>query len=221
MQPAEFTVLELPATFRSSTEEGTASLGLLRFREDRRHVAITRDDRRRHVYIVGSTGAGKSTLLLRQIHGDMLAGRGLTVFDVHGDLTEAVLQLVPAHCTNEFIVFDAASESVVPFNPLACPDSQRIDQESSGVVSAFRKLYDSWGPRLENLLRYAVFATVEQQGTLHSMLRFLTDPTYRDQTVPRIQDGAFARFGKMNSAAGIRSTVPKPSPASRTRSCCS
>lgn len=50
---------------------------------------------------------------------------------------------------------------------------------TSGVVSAFKKLYDSWGPRLENLLRYAVFATVEQGGTVRDLLRLLTDRAYR------------------------------------------
>ena len=194
MQRNEFTELEPPAVFRSGAEEGSVLLGLVRFREDRRQVAIGGDDRRRHVYIVGSTGAGKSTLLLNQIHADMHAGRGLTVFDVHGDLAEAVLRMVPTHRTNDVIVFDAASDAVVPFNPLACTDPKRVDQVASGVVSAFRKLYDSWGPRLENLLRYAVFATVEQQGTLHSMLRLLTDATYRDQSVPRIQDDVVRSF---------------------------
>ncbi len=194
MERSEFTELEPPAAFRTGAEPGSVLLGLVRFREDRRQVAIGGDDRRRHVYIVGSTGAGKSTLLLNQIHADMHAGRGLTVFDVHGDLADAVLRMVPTHRTNDVIVFDAASDAVVPFNPLACVDPKRIDQVASGVVSAFRKLYDSWGPRLENLLRYAVFATVEQQGTLHSMLRLLTDPTYRDQSVPRIQDEIVRSF---------------------------
>lgn len=194
MQMSEFAELEPPASSYSGSNEGAVTLGHVRFRNDRRIVGIGREDRRRHVYIVGSTGAGKSTLLLNQIHADMQAGRGLTVFDVHGDLAEAIVRIVPKHRTNDTIIFDAASDAVVPFNPLACPDPSRVDQVSSGVVSAFRKLYDSWGPRLENLLRYAVFATVEQGGTLHSMLRLLTDDLYRDQLVPRIKDDVVRSF---------------------------
>jgi type IV secretory pathway TraG/TraD family ATPase VirD4 len=124
----------------------------------------------------------------------MRAGRGVTVFDVHGDLADAVLRLVPKERTNDVIVFDAAGDAVVSFNPLACSDPARVDQVTSGVVSAFRKMYDSWGPRLENLLRYAVFATVEQGGTLLSMLRLLTDEGYRDHVVPRIKDGVVRSF---------------------------
>jgi type IV secretory pathway TraG/TraD family ATPase VirD4 len=124
----------------------------------------------------------------------MLAGRGLTVVDVHGDLAEAVVRLVPKHRTNDTIVFEAASEHVIPFNPLACPDPSRVDQVTSGVVSAFKKLYDSWGPRLENLLRYAVFATVEQNGTLLDMLHLLTDKAFRDYVVLRVSDDVVRSF---------------------------
>src|SRR5205807_4699565 len=104
------------------------------------------------------------------------------------------VQQVPRHRTNDTIVFDAAAEHVVPFNPLACSEPARIDQVTSGVVSAFRKLYDSWGPRLENLLRYAVFVAVEQQGTLLDILLMLTDKAYRDSVIPRIGDDVVRSF---------------------------
>ena len=104
------------------------------------------------------------------------------------------MRLVPKHRTNDVVVFEAAAERVVPFNPLACPDPARVDQVTSGVVSAFKKLYDSWGPRLENLLRYAVFATVEQGGTLHDLLHLLTDKAYRDHAVLRLRDDVVRSF---------------------------
>lgn len=194
MQMTEFTELEPPPRFSSGDGPHAAPLGRVRFRADRRLVGIDQEARRRHLYIVGATGTGKSTLLVNLIHADMQAGRGLTVFDVHGDLAEAVIGLVPQARTNDVIVFDAASDQVVPFNPLACPDPSRMDQVTSGVVSAFRKLFDSWGPRLENLLRYAVFATVEQNGTLLDLLGLLTDETIRDRMVARIRDAVVRSF---------------------------
>lgn len=194
MQMTEFTELEPPAVFPTGDEEGAVTLGRVRFRSDQRSVGIDQDARRRHLYIVGSTGTGKSTLLLNLIHADMHGGRGLTVFDLHGDLADAVTRIVPRHRTNDVLLFDAAGEHVLPFNPLSCASPERIDQVTSGVVSAFQKLYDSWGPRLENLLRYAVFATVERNGTLRDMLRLLTDEVYRDQVVPRIHDEVVRSF---------------------------
>lgn len=194
MQTAEFRELEPPAHFHTGEGEGEATLGRVLFRGDDRLIGIDADARRRHLYVVGSTGAGKSTLLLNLITQDMRAGRGLTVLDVHGDLAASVLSLIPPHRTNDAIAFEAAAEHVVPFNPLACPDPARVDQVTSGVVSAFKKLYDSWGPRLENLLRYAVFVAVEQQGTLLDMLRLLTDKGYRDAVVPRVADEVVRSF---------------------------
>jgi hypothetical protein len=201
LQTTAFTELEPPAKFRSGDEPGVVTLGRVRFRNDERLVGIDQESRRRHLYIVGATGAGKSTLLLNLIQSDMQAGRGLTVFDVHGDLAEAATSLVPRHRTNDVIVFDAASDNVIPFNPLACSHPARVDQVTSGVVSAFRKLFDSWGPRLENLLRYAVFATVEQNGTLLDLLKLLTDETIRERMVYRIQDDVVRSFW-VNEFAG-------------------
>lgn len=194
MQVSEFTELEAPSHACTGAEAGAVPLGRARFRTDDRFIGIDADARRRHLYVVGSTGSGKSTLLLNLIHADMNAGRGVTVFDVHGDLAETVMCLVPRRRTNDVILFDAAGEQVVPFNPLACPDPQRLDQVASGVVSAFRKLFDSWGPRLENLLRYAVFTAVEQGGTLLTVLRLLTDDAYRDQLIPKIRDEVVRSF---------------------------
>lgn len=201
MRTTEFTELEPPPSFQTGTEPTAVTIGRVLFRTDERLIGIEEDARRRHVYVVGSTGAGKSTLLLNLIRQDMQAGRGLTVIDVHGDLAEATVRLVPKHRTNDAIVFEAAAEHVIPFNPLACPDSARIDQVTSGVVSAFKKLYDSWGPRLENLLRYAVFATVEQGGTLHDMLRLLTDKTYRDHVILGIADPVVRSFWSIEFAS--------------------
>ena len=194
MRTTEFTELEPPPIFQTGAEPTAVTIGRVLFRNDERLIGIDEDARRRHVYVIGSTGAGKSTLLLNLIRQDMQAGRGLTVMDVHGDLADAIVRLVPKHRTNDAIVFEAAAEHVIPFNPLACPDPSRIDQVTSGVVSAFKKLYDSWGPRLENLLRYAVFATVEQGGTLHDMLRLLTDKAYRDHMILGISDEVVRSF---------------------------
>ncbi len=194
MQTMEFRELEPPPEFRSGTEPGAVRIGRVLFRGDERMIGMDADARRRHLYIVGSTGTGKSTLLLNLIYQDMQAGRGLTLIDVHGDLATAAVERVPRQRTNDAIVFDAAAEHVIPFNPLACPDRARVDQVTSGVVSAFKKLYDSWGPRLENLLRYAVFVAVEQQGTLLDMLRLLTDKAYRDQVVVRVSDEVVRSF---------------------------
>lgn len=194
MHSAEFRELEAPPTFCSGEEAGAVPLGRVRFRHDTRQIGLDQEARRRHVYVVGATGTGKSTLLLNLMRADMQAGRGLTMFDLHGDLSDAAIGLVPTDRTNDVIVFDASGDQVVAFNPLACSNPARVDLVTSGVVAAFRKLFDSWGPRLESLLRSATFTIVEQGGTLLDLLRLLTDEAYRERTVGRIEDDIIRAF---------------------------
>jgi hypothetical protein len=195
MQTTEFTELEAPAKLDSGKGEGSVPLGSVLFRDDRREFGLALEDRRRHLYIVGKTGMGKTTLLQNMIASDMRTGQGFCLVDPHGDLADSLVGLVPKQRTNDVILFDAGDrEFVVGFNPLACPDPNRIDQVTSGVVSAFKKLHDSWGPRLEDTLRNAVFATVEQHGNLMSMMRLLGERTYREQFVPRIRDEVVRSF---------------------------
>ncbi len=195
MQTAEFTELEAPAKFYSGKESGAVTVGQIRFREDRRIIGIGLEDRRRHLYIVGKTGMGKTTLLLNQLHADLHAGHGVCLVDPHGDLAVSLLRLMPPHRTNDVIVFDAGDrEFAVSFNPLACRDDALIDQVTSGVVSAFKKLHDSWGPRLEDTLRNAVFAIVEQRGTMLELMRLLAERNFRNVIVPKIRDDVVRSF---------------------------
>ncbi len=195
MQASEFTELEAPAFFHSEKEEGAVVLGRVLFRDDQRQVVLAVEDRRRHLYVVGKTGMGKTTLIQNMIVADMLAGRGICLVDPHGDLAESITALVPKHRTNDVILFDAGSrEHVLSFNPLACADDSRIDQVTSGVVSAMKKLYQSWGPRLEDTLRNAVFATVERGGNLLSVMQLLGEKAYREQIVPLIRDPIVRSF---------------------------
>jgi hypothetical protein len=225
MQTAEFRELEPPANFPAGTEEGSVTLGRVFFRDDRRSIGLDAEAMKRHVYCVGATGTGKSTLLLNLIQQTMQAGRGLTVIDVHGDLAEAALGLVPPNRTNDVIYFEAAGDSVVPFNPLACDDPARVDPVTSGVVSAFKKLFDSWGPRLESLLRFSVFVAVEQNGTLHDVLRLLTDKNYRESAVAKVSDevvrsfwlNEFASWNGQYRTEAVSSVTNKLAPALANR----
>lgn len=195
MQTTEFSELEAPAKFSSGTETGAVIVGRICFREDRRVIGIAQEDRRRHLYIVGKTGMGKTTLLLNQIHADIGAGHGVCLIDPHGDLATAAIRMMPTKRTNDVILFDAGDrEFAVAFNPLACRNEALIDQVTSGVVSAFKKLHDSWGPRLEDTLRNAVFATVEQGGTMLELMRLLAERSYRELVVPKIRDDVVRSF---------------------------
>jgi hypothetical protein len=195
LKTTAFTEFEAPAILPNLDELGAVTLGRVRFRDDARLVGLDLEARRRHIYIVGKTGMGKTTLLQNMLVSDMRTGRGVGLIDPHGDLAESLVGLVPKHRTNDVILFNVGSpDHVLGFNPLACTDPSRIDLVTSSVVSALKKMHDSWGPRLEDTLRNAVFAIVEHGGNLLDVMRLLGEKAYRERTVIRIQDEVARSF---------------------------
>lgn len=47
-------------------------------------VVLSREDRRRHIYLIGASGTGKTSLLKTLILQDIEAGEGVAVLDPHG-----------------------------------------------------------------------------------------------------------------------------------------
>lgn len=198
MEMTDSRELEPPPDLPRPTQEpDLATLGRVKFRTQSHTFGIRLDDRRRHVAVIGKTGMGKTTLLHRLIVSDMQAGRGLTLIDPHGDLADSLLSAVPTHRTNDVILFDAGDrEYPLSFNVLATRDVNQRGLTASAVVSAFKKLYgDSWGPRLENLLRNSLLALLETPGTsLLSLQRLLSDTAYRKRLTARLDDPVVRTF---------------------------
>jgi hypothetical protein len=193
-----------PPVALPTVERETAILGRTQFRERHQLFGIRRDDRRRHLLIVGKTGMGKTTLLRQLLQSDVEAGRGVALLDPHGDLAEAVAAAIPRHRTNDVILFDAGDRGhPLSFNLMAdCHPDQR-SLVASGIVSAFKKIYgDSWGPRLEHVLRNALLALLEHPGTsLLSVSRLLGDAHYRAALVGRIADPIVRTFWQREFAS--------------------
>jgi hypothetical protein len=190
--------LEPPARLASSgPDRSLAVLGRLKFRSRNDIVGLSATDRLRHLYIVGKTGLGKSTLLLNLLAADMHAGHGVGLIDVHGDLADAALTVVPRRRSNDVVFIDAGDqEHPVAFNVLESRSEAERPLVASGVVAAFQKLWgDSWGPRLEYVLRNSVLTLLETPGTsLVSLSRLLTDTAYRNQLTGRLHDPLVRSF---------------------------
>lgn len=172
-------------------------LGETNYRNERKRFGILYDDRRRHMYIVGKTGMGKSTLLLNCIVQDVMRGNGVAVLDPHGDLVERVLDCIPPRRINETIYFNPADTAYpIAFNPLHHSDSSQRHLVASGIIQVFKKFWaDSWGPRLEYVLRNAILALLEIPGnTLLGIARLLTDDLFRQKIVRRVKDPVVRHF---------------------------
>lgn len=154
-------------------------------------LSFTREERERHIYIVGKSGSGKSTALFNLAMQDIEDGEGVALIDPHGDLAEAVADCIPRHRTNEVCYIDA-SDTVRPvgFNPLAGIPPERQALAASGIVSAFKHLWgDSWGPRLEHFLYHGVATLIARSNsTLIELPRLFTDDDFRERAVLGVID---------------------------------
>lgn len=152
---------------------------------------LTPEERRLHLYVVGKTGTGKSTLLANILRQDLEAGRGVALLDPHGDLALQALSLVPPGRHREVVYFDPGDrEFPVGYNPLAGVAPAARPLAASGMVAVFRKLWgDSWGPRLEHLLRMALLALLDAPfPSLLLLPRLLGDRETRARVLAHVQD---------------------------------
>jgi hypothetical protein len=210
--------LEPPSDLPTQENEGDeiSVIGKTNFRGAQHVFGIKALDRRRHVYIIGKTGMGKSTLLENMIFSDIIAGKGVGVIDPHGDLADAVLNFVPSNRTNDVVLIDPADkEFAVAFNMLENVDPALGSIVCSGLVGIFKKIYaDSWGPRLEHILRNTILALLEYPGTtMLGITRILSDDVYRKKVLKKIEDPVVKsfwidEFGKMQDKFKVEAISP-------------
>ncbi|HPO05665.1 MAG TPA: type IV secretion system DNA-binding domain-containing protein [Candidatus Gracilibacteria bacterium] len=188
--------LNLPLPETIPPEEFTA-MGRSNFRGVSKLFGIKTVDRRRHIYIIGKTGMGKSTILENMIHSDIQNGKGIAVIDPHGDLAESVLSYIPKRRTNDVIIFDPSdTEFPVSFNMLECHNPDQRHLVASGLLGVFKKMFgDSWGPRLEHILRNTILALTFNPGsTMLSIMKMLVDDKYREHILKKVSDPVVLDF---------------------------
>lgn len=167
------------------------------FRNQETPFGIKQADRMYHTYVIGKTGTGKSTLLETLIRSDIMAGRGLALLDPHGDLVQRVLEQIPEDRKDDLIYFDVP-DSMQPlgFNPLEPVSQAKRSLAAAGLLEVFKKMWaDSWGPRLEHILRNALLALFEQpQATLADVLRMLSDERFRKAVASNLENAQVREF---------------------------
>ncbi len=179
--------LKLDVNFFAKTE----------FKNKEQIFGIKNEDRRKHVYIIGKTGVGKSTLIANMAIDDIRKGRGVGVIDPHGDLSEILLDYIPKRRINDVVYLEPFdSEQPFSLNVLEVKNKQQKDLVASGIVSIFYKLYrDSWGPRLEYILRNVILTLLESPNTtLVDVLTILNNKEYRKKVVAQLKDPVLKNF---------------------------
>ena len=167
------------------------------FRNKRRRFGIKKDDRRRHMYIIGKTGMGKTVLLENMAIQDIQNGHGVAIIDPHGEFAEKMLDFIPSDRINDVVYFNPADAN----HPIAFNIMENINPDyrhlvASGLMGAFKKIWAGmWSARMEYILHNTILALLEYPGTtLLAVNRMLADKEYREKVVERVKDPAIKSF---------------------------
>jgi len=175
-------------------------LGMSSFRGLSKPVYIQKDDRRRHMYIVGKTGTGKSEFLKDMVLQDIKNGEGVCFIDPH-DTIDKLLPLIPPERAEDVILFDPSdTERPLGLNMLEGKTEQERHYIVSSIVGLMYKLYDPnktgiIGPRFEHAIRNAMLTVMSEPGsTFIEVVRALTDASFVQELLPKVQDPIVRRY---------------------------
>ncbi len=174
-------------------------IGITNYRNQRQRFGIKDKDRLQHIYVIGKSGTGKSTLLENMAISDIRRGNGLGIIDPHGDIARDLLKYIPEGRKDDLIYFNATDiEHPIAFNPLHGVHPKYRHLVASGLISTFKKIWaDSWGPRLEYILRYCLLTLMEYpDATLLDIQPLLTDMTFRNHVLLYVETKETIAFWK-------------------------
>jgi len=172
-------------------------IGETDFRNERKRFGIKQQDRFQGCYILGKSGTGKSTLLQAMALSDIQKRKGLGILDPHGDVAQYLLDNIPRHRNKDVIYFNPSDlEYPSIFNPLENIPAAYRHLAVAGLIGTFKRIWhDSWGPRLEHVLRFTLLTLVNAEGTtLLDIQPLLTNPMYRNQLLATVHDSHVLNF---------------------------
>lgn len=172
-------------------------IGITNYRNQSQRFGIKDKDRLQHIYCIGKSGTGKSTLLENMAISDIERGNGLAVIDPHGDIAIDILKYIPESRKNDLIYFNPKDLTTsTAFNPLHGVHYHFHHLVASGLISTFKKIWiDSWGPRLEYILRYCLLTLLEYpDATLLDIQPLLTDAHFRQHVLLYVTSEAIHSF---------------------------
>lgn len=169
-------------------------LGTVAYRGQETLVRMKREDRRRHVYIIGKSGSGKSVLLSSMAIQDIQNGEGVCVIDPHGDLVDDILPHIPRERAEDVVYFDPSdTERPIGLNMLEYDTNEQRDFAVQEMVAIFYKLFgqEMIGPMFEHYMRNAMLALMEDKeagATLIEIPRMFTDADFRKEKLAKVKN---------------------------------
>ena len=167
------------------------------FRNEKKPFGIKRQDRTKHMYVIGKTGMGKTTLLENMAIQDILNGEGVGIVDPHGEFAEKMLSFVPEKRINDVLYFAPHDiDWPVAFNIMENVSPNQRYLIAHGLLGVFKKIWpDVWSPRMEYILNNCILALLEYpNATLLGINRMLSDKSYRQEVISKINDPVVKAF---------------------------
>ncbi|HRJ06526.1 MAG TPA: type IV secretion system DNA-binding domain-containing protein [Candidatus Saccharibacteria bacterium] len=198
--PAKLPVI----TGNDAIDENISAFGVTNFRGINHQFGMLRYDRSRHVYIIGQTGAGKSGTLELFALSDIFHGHGYAIIDPHGDFAVNNMRFIPGARLKDVVYFNPADTAYpLGFNPLEVTDPNQKTNISSEVIGVLKRMFgESWGPRLEYILRYTILALLDHPNTtMLDITRMLTDKKFRKEVLATCTDTVVLQFWNVEFAS--------------------
>lgn len=189
--------------FGSEPRHDVSPVATTNFRGHNTIFGLPRIDRGRHLYIIGQTGVGKSGLLELLTISDIYSPFGFAVVDPHGDYAQNILRRIPAERANDVIYFNPAdTDYPIAFNPMEVSDPKLRTHTCSELIGVLKRMFESWGPRLEYILRYSILALLDYpDATMLDITRILTDKKFRNDVLKHVQDPVVKNFWTVEFAS--------------------
>ncbi|MCB0329788.1 MAG: type IV secretion system DNA-binding domain-containing protein [Bdellovibrionales bacterium] len=184
----------LPSDFKSKE---ISMFGETLYRGHHIPFGIRREDRQRHMFILGKSGTGKSGLLQLLIQKDIEHGHGVGVIDPDGSLIDEILKIVPEERVGDVIVYDPNDiDYPASLNPFELVNEESRMRVATGLLEMFRiRFADQWNDRIEHLLLYTILALLSTHWTtVLSIRRMMVDQEYRSTVIPNIKDRAVKEY---------------------------
>jgi hypothetical protein len=180
-------------------------LGINSYRGHDTEIRMAREDRVRHMYVIGQTGTGKTNILLNMITQDIQNGDGVCYIDPHGTDIQTILSRIPKERIDDVIYFDPAY-TARPMGLNMLEYDVRYPEQKTFVVnelmSIFNKLFDmktSGGPMFEQYFKNSAFLVMEHPesgSTLLEISRVLADKEFRDMKLSHCKNPIITQFWK-------------------------
>ena len=191
-----------PAPMEMTQGEGIV-LGVNSYRGKDTEIRLSREDRVRHMYVIGQTGTGKTNIMLNMITQDIRNGDGCCYIDPHGTDIQTILSRIPKERIDDVIYFDPAYTArpmglnMLEFDPKYPEQKTFVVNELMGI---FNKLFDmktSGGPMFEQYFKNSAFLIMEDPAsgcTLLEISRVLADKEFREMKLAKCKNPIIKQF---------------------------